>query len=101
MTTQDYLILLIKILITVFGLIVFFIGVIRGLGKYSDYKAIKSAKQYCKEKNIEVKEIKVFPNHYGLYFKKEGKSYYASYDFVFKRGIVWKKGTPLEIEIKT
>ena len=48
-----------------------------------------------------MKEVKAFPNHYGLYFKKDGKSYYANYEFVFKKGIIWKKGSPLyKIEIK-
>lgn len=94
--------LIIEILIAIIALIFFFIGVVWILGKYGDYKSIKTAEQYCKENGLEVKEIKAFPNHYGLYFKKDGKSYYANYDFVFKKGIVWKRGSPLEkIEIKT
>ena len=95
------MILMIKILITILGLVTFFIGVIWFLGRYSDYKSFSSVKQYCKENDLEVKDVKAFPNHYGLYFKKDGKSYYANYDFGFKKGIIWKKGSPLEkIEIK-
>lgn len=58
--------------------------------------AIQSAKVYCSRNNLEYKEVKVFPNHYGLYFRKAAKSYYANYTFKNNEGIAWKNGSPID-----
>jgi hypothetical protein len=84
------------IILSLVGLIIFLITAIRVMVKYTDYASFKVAKKYCYENDLEFKEAKAFPNHYGLYFKKKGKSYYANYDFELKRGILWKKGSPLD-----
>jgi hypothetical protein len=65
-------------------------------GKIYDRLAVVKARQYCKDNNLEFVEVKVFPNNYGLYFKSNGKSFYAGFDFERNRTITWKKGTPLD-----
>ena len=80
-------------------LFILFLG-IKGMVKLYDILAEKKAFKYCQENDLEFIEAKAFPNHYGLYFKKEGKRFYASYNFEANRSITWKKGNPLEIAAK-
>lgn len=62
-----------------------------------DRWALAAARKYCDAAGLEYIEAKAFPNHYGLYFRKDGKRLYASYDFERNRTITWKKGSPLEV----
>ena len=62
-----------------------------------DIWAKNSAKKYCIKNDLEFIEVKPFPNHYGLYFKKNEKKYYAGFDYEMDRTIHWKKKSPLEI----
>ena len=65
--------------------------------KLSDRLAFRAARRYCQETGLEFVEAKAWPNHYGLYFRKDGQRHYASFDFERNRTITWKKGSPLEI----
>lgn len=65
--------------------------------KISDRLAFRAARRYCQETGLEFLEAKAWPNHYGLYFRKDGQRLYASFDFERNRTITWKKGSPLEI----
>jgi hypothetical protein len=65
--------------------------------KLSDWLAFRAAREYCRTAGLEFVEAKAWPNHYGLYFRKDGQRLYASFDFERNRTITWKKGSPLEI----
>jgi hypothetical protein len=84
------------LLLIAIGLAGLFVIAIWITGKPYDNWAIKSAKKYCKENNLEYIEAKAFPNHYGLYFRKGRQQFYASYDFERTRTITWKKESPLQ-----
>ena len=49
---------------------------------FCDKNAIKLGKNYCEENGLDFKKVKLFPNHYGLYFKSDGKSFYASFGYL-------------------
>jgi hypothetical protein len=87
---------IIIIILSLVALVVAFIGTIWTIGKIYDKLAVVKARRYCKENKLEFVEVKAFPNHYGLYFKNDGKSFYAGFDFERDRTITWKKGTPLD-----
>jgi len=84
------------IILLLVGLVALFVLSIWTIGKLYDKLAVVKTKRYCKDNNLEFIEVNAFPNHYGLYFKSGGKSFYASFDFERNRTITWKKGTPLE-----
>ena len=67
------------------------------VGRWYDRMALRAAKAYCQDHGLEYIEANAYPNHYGLYFKQDGKRHYASYDFLANRTISWKKGSPLEV----
>ena len=79
------------------GLIVLVFLAIPFLIKLHDWLAARAARRYCRETGLEFVEAKAWPNHYGLYFRVQGKRLYASFDFKRGRTISWKKGTPQEI----
>lgn len=84
------------VILSVVSIIILFVISILITGKLYDKWALKAAEKYCYENELEFIEAKLFPNHYGLYFKKNGKKFYASYDFKRDRTITWKKETPLD-----
>lgn len=89
----------------VVGLLPYFVGAsvlllmiaVRVVMKVYDRWALMAAQKYCEAAGLEYIEAKAFPNHYGLYFRKDGKRLYASYDFERNRTITWKNGSPLEV----
>jgi hypothetical protein len=85
------------ILLVISGSVVLVFLLIPILVKLNDWLAIRAARRYCAEQGLEYDEAKAWPNHYGLYFRIDGKRHYASFDFERNRTITWKKGTPLEI----
>ena len=87
---------LLIIILSLSGLVVLFILAIFTIGKVYDKLAVVKARRYCEDNDLDFVEVKAFPNHYGLYFKSNGKSFYASFDFERNRTITWKKGTPLD-----
>jgi hypothetical protein len=90
------------VVLSVIVLIALFALALWVLRVLADRWAVSAAKKYCADNNLEFDEVKAFPNHYGLYFKKDQKSYYAAFDFERNRTITWKKGTPQnKIEQKT
>ena len=88
---------LLLIIVSVIGLIATILLVIRIMTKIGDRRSTRAAKRYCIDNDIEFIDVKVFPNHYGLYFKKNNKKFYTSFDFNYDGTITWIKGTPNEI----
>lgn len=66
------------------------------MNKLWDIWANKSAEKYCIKNDLEFIEVRPFPNHYGLYFRKGKRKYYVGFDFERNRTIQWKKLSPLE-----
>jgi hypothetical protein len=57
----------------------------------------KRIHSYCADIGVTHVEVKPFPNHYGVHFKKNGRKYYAKCEVV--RGkIKWKGSSPAEIQ---
>ncbi|MGK4567411.1 hypothetical protein [Flavobacterium sp. 3HN19-14] len=83
-----------QIILAVVVIILLFL--IFGRNRARDIRAKQAAKSYCRQHDLLFKKVKVFPKHYGLYFRKAAKSYYANFNFDAKEGIVWKSGTPLD-----
>jgi len=88
------------LLLLLLGSLALLILLVPIIGKLYDRWALLAARRYCEENGLEYIEVKAFPNHYGLYFRKDGKRLYASYDFERNRTITWKKGSPLDIAEK-
>ena len=88
---------LLFIIVSVVGLIAMILLAIRIMTKIGDKRSTRAAKKYCVDNDLEFVEVNAFPNHYGLYFKKGNKKFYASFDFNHNGAITWKKGTPHEI----
>jgi hypothetical protein len=86
--------LILIIVLSLIGVIVLIGFALWITGKLYDRWAVKSAKKYCIDNNLGFVEVKAFPNHYGLYFKKNNNSFYAPFEFERNRTITWKKGTP-------
>ena len=89
--------IIVKIVLGLLAFVVVLIAVFRGLSKYVDYSAIRLARTYCREHGLKFQEVKIYSSYYGLYFKTDEKTYHAAYEVVKGKGLVWKKGTPLEI----
>ena len=83
-----------SIILSIVGLVLLLIVVFKAMAKLADQKATRTANEYCKLNGLDFLEVKPFPNHYGLYFKHDGKRYYANFDFEMPNKITWKKGSP-------
>jgi hypothetical protein len=89
--------IVVKIVLGLLAFVIFLIVFLRGLSKYVDYSAVRLARSYCREHGLEFQQVKIYSSYYGLYFRSNGKTYHAGYEVVKGKGVVWKKGTPLEI----
>ncbi|MDQ8201329.1 hypothetical protein QEH56_24430 [Pelagicoccus enzymogenes] len=66
-------------------------------GPVFDRFAQKKGKRYVEELGYEFFKSTVTSNHYGLYFKKKEKKYFARYQMIPLRGIRWKGKKPEEL----
>lgn len=77
------------------GLILLSFSIIEIKNSIVDRKANRLVKNYCKEHGLEIVELNYLPGQYGLYFKKDGKVYYAGFSLESGK-IKWMKLNPLE-----
>lgn len=83
----------------IFG-VLFFAGLIFSVGRLYDFYAPKKAEKYCIAHGLTFLRVEKYPNCYGLFFRKEGRQYYASFDFEIDMSLSWRKGTPQERILK-
>ena len=72
------------------------LGLIRLLGYLADRGAERKGKKYCEQHGYGFKKVEAFPNHYGLYFKKDEMHFYASFHYERDGSFTWIKGSPEE-----
>jgi hypothetical protein len=84
------------VILSLIGIVALFYLSMWALGKVYDKLAVVKARRYCKDNDLDFVQVKIFPNYYGLYFKSDGKSFYASFDTGRNGTIIWKKGSPLD-----
>lgn len=72
------------------------LGVIKLLGYLADKGAQKRGRKYCEDRGYIFKKVEPFPNHYGLYFKKDQMHFYASFHYESDNSFTWIKGSPEE-----
>lgn len=82
------------IVLGIISLLALFILFIRFMGYYSDKRAISKGRKYCEARGYTFKKVEAYPNHYGLFFIKEGMHFYASFDYERDGSFTWKKGSP-------
>jgi len=61
-----------------------------------DLRAKRAVRAYCEENGIEILELKVYKNAYGVYFLCNGEKKYARYNYYGKGKLKWAKESPLE-----
>ena len=62
----------------------------------NDRRAKNAVKRYCEDHGIEVIELKVYRNAYGVYFRAGGKRKHARFQYG-RDGIEWEGPSPVEI----
>ncbi len=97
--------IILKILAFIIGGVIllafFLLGLIKLLGYLADCGAERKGKKYCELHGYAFKKVEAFPNHYGLYFKKDEMHFYASFHYERDRSLTWMKGSPEEkIEVR-
>lgn len=87
----------------IIGIAVLF-GIVVVIGEYGgpvlDRSAQNKGIKYIEKLGYEVKKSTVTSNHYGLYFIKDGKKYFAKYQCNPFGKIRWKNGSPEEVVMK-
>jgi hypothetical protein len=53
--------------------------------------AEKAARKFCSDNNLQFVKIHALPNHYTIYYKKEGELYYSKFHFESDGDITWIK----------
>ena len=85
---------LIIVLLFIVGILAFFTFLPTILSFILDPINKHSIKKYFKKRDMSVNEIKVFPNHYSIFFTdKNGLAQKAKCQVIFGK-IKWKGGTP-------
>lgn len=72
------------------------LALIKILVYISDRGAERKGKRYCESRAYTFKKVEAFPNHYGLYFKKDEMHFYASFHYERDGSFTWIKGSPEE-----
>jgi len=68
------------------------------LSRILDPAAIRAIRTYCEERRLEVIKVTVFSAHWGVRFRKNGKSYYSRCAGFRPDGtLVWKGKPPDEL----
>lgn len=76
------------VILVLLALIILLLRVINSL---TNNAAEKAARKFCDENDLQFVEIHSLPNHYGLYYKKEGELYYSKFHFESDGNITWIK----------
>ena len=82
------------VLVTILGLILFFLGLIKLMGFLADKGAERKGRKYCKDRGYEFQKVEAYPNHYGLFLKKDNMHIYASFHYERDGSFTWIKGSP-------
>lgn len=79
------------ILAIILVLIALIILSLKFINNLTNNAAEKAARKFCNDNNLQFMEIHALPNHYGLYYKKEGELYYSRFHFESGGDITWIK----------
>ncbi|MFA9187976.1 hypothetical protein AAGV33_13775 [Flavobacterium sp. FBOR7N2.3] len=82
------------VLVTILGLILLILGLIKLMTFLADKSAEKKGRKYCNDRGYEFKKIEAYPNHYGLFLKKDNMHIYASFHYERDGSFTWIKGSP-------
>ncbi|MDQ8201297.1 hypothetical protein QEH56_24265 [Pelagicoccus enzymogenes] len=66
-------------------------------GPVFDRSAQKKGKEYVERLGYEFTKSTVTSNHYGIYFRKDEKKYFAKYQYIPIKGMRWKGKKPEEL----
>ncbi|WP_215226767.1 hypothetical protein [Echinicola shivajiensis] len=77
-------------------LILLLFGFIKLMTLLSDKGAERKGRKYCIERGYEFKKVEAYPNHYGLFLKKDNMHIYASFHYERDGSFTWIKGSPEE-----
>ena len=80
----------------IIGLIILLIGSIKLLTFLSFKGTERKGRKYCTDRGYEFKKVEAYPNHFGLFLKKENMHIYASFHHESDGSFTWIKGSPEE-----
>jgi hypothetical protein len=81
---------------SIIGLILLLLGLIKLLGYLADKGAKRKGRKYCEARGYEFIKVEAYPNHYGLFLKKDNINIYASFHYERDGSFTWIKGSPEE-----
>lgn len=79
---------------SIIGLILLLLGFIKLMTFLSDKGAERKGRKYCIDRGYEFKKVEAYPNHYGLFLKKDNMHIYASFHYERDGSFTWIKGSP-------
>lgn len=82
------------ILGSIVGLIVLLLGFVKLMVYFGDKGAQRKGRNYCIDRGYKFKKVEAYPNHYGLFLKKDNMHIYASFHYERDGSFTWIKGSP-------